>query len=66
MKRLFDIIFALFGLLILSPLFLIIGILIKKEDGGPVFYRGERVGRYGKQFKMFKFRTSGNSLLKIF
>lgn len=56
-KRLFDIVFSIIGLLILSPLFLIIAILIKKEDGGPVFYRGVRVGRYGKPFKIFKFRT---------
>ncbi|MEW6556112.1 MAG: sugar transferase [Elusimicrobiota bacterium] len=57
MKRLFDIIFSFLGLLILSPLFLLVGILIKKEDRGPVFYRGVRVGRHGVTFRMFKFRT---------
>ena len=57
MKRLFDIIFSSLGLLILSPVFLIIAILIKKEDGGPVFYPGIRVGINGKRFRMYKFRT---------
>ena len=40
-----------------SPILLTIAILIKKEDGGPVFYRGIRVGRFGKPFRIFKFRT---------
>ena len=57
LKRLFDIVCSVIGLVLLSPLFLIIAILIKKEDGGPVFYRGVRIGRYGKPFKIFKFRT---------
>jgi len=39
------------------PALLCIALLIKKEDGGPVFYRGNRVGRYGSLFKIFKFRT---------
>ena len=57
LKRLFDIVASLFGLIIFSPLFLIAAIMIKKEDGGPVFYRGVRVGRHGKLLKIFKFRT---------
>ncbi len=57
MKRLFDIIFSLFGLIIFSPILLILAIIIKMGDGGPVFYRGVRVGRNGKLFKIFKFRT---------
>jgi len=57
LKRLFDIIFSFIGLLVSSPVFLIVAILIKKEDNGPVFYPGVRVGRYESQFKMFKFRT---------
>lgn len=57
MKRLSDVIFSLAGVLALSPLFLVIAALIKKEDGGPVFYRGERVGLRGKPFKIFKFRS---------
>ncbi len=57
LKRFFDIVFSLIGLIIMSHLFLIIAILIKSEDKGLVFYRGVRVGRSGKPFRMFKFRT---------
>jgi lipopolysaccharide/colanic/teichoic acid biosynthesis glycosyltransferase len=57
MKRLFDIIFSIFGLILTSPLFLLFSILIKKESPGPIFYRGERVGKDGKPFRIFKFRT---------
>jgi lipopolysaccharide/colanic/teichoic acid biosynthesis glycosyltransferase len=57
MKRLFDIIFSIIGLIIASPIILVIAALIKKEDKGPVFYRGQRVGKNGEIFKMFKFRT---------
>ena len=57
LKRLFDMIFSLIGLIISSPLFLLIAILIKLEDSGPIFYRGARVGRFSKPFNMFKFRT---------
>lgn len=57
MKRLFDIVFSLLGLIILSPFILVLAILIKEEDGGSVFYRGVRVGRHGKPFRIFKFRT---------
>ncbi|HLW71924.1 MAG TPA: sugar transferase [Candidatus Binataceae bacterium] len=56
-KRLFDLIFASILLIALSPLFLFVAGWIKLEGGGPVFYRGVRVGRYGKPFKMLKFRT---------
>jgi len=56
-KRLFDIIFSFFGLIVISPLLLVIAILIKKESPGPVFYRGVRMGRGGKPFRIFKFRT---------
>jgi lipopolysaccharide/colanic/teichoic acid biosynthesis glycosyltransferase len=56
-KRLFDIFFSLVGLIMLSPLFLLIAYLIKKEDGGPVFYRGVRIGQFGKSFRIYKFRT---------
>lgn len=57
LKRFFDIVFSLIGLVLVSPLFLIIAILIKLEDKGLVFYQGVRVGRSEKPFKMFKFRT---------
>ncbi len=65
MKRLFDIVFSSLGILILLPLFCIIGLLMKKEDGGPIFYRGLRIGRYGKPFKIFKFRTMVTNADKI-
>jgi len=56
-KRLFDFLSALIGLIFLSLLFLVILIIIKKESPGPVFYRGVRSGINGKPFRIFKFRT---------
>ena len=56
-KRLVDIMGSCFGLVFLSPLFLFAAIKIKLDDGGPVFYKGRRVGRGGKLFEMYKFRT---------
>ena len=57
LKRLFDIFFSFWGLIIISPILLLVSILIKKESPGPAFYRGERVGKDGKIFRIFKFRT---------
>ncbi len=57
MKRLFDIIASGLGLLLLSPLFLILAIWIKLDSKGPVFYRQVRVGRHNKDFRIFKFRS---------
>lgn len=57
MKRVFDIICSAVGLILLSPLLLWVAWRIHREDGGSVFYRGERVGRRGKLFRIFKFRT---------
>jgi len=57
LKRAIDIVISFIMLIILSPLFFTVILLIKLEDGGPVFYRGVRIGRYGKPFKMFKFRS---------
>ncbi len=57
LKRAFDLFFSLIGLILLSPVLVTISILIWKEDRGPVFYRGVRVGRFGKPFRIFKFRT---------
>ena len=57
LKFLFDRITSFVMFIILSPVFLLIAVLIKIEDGGPVFYRGVRVGLNGKKFRMFKFRT---------
>lgn len=57
MKRLFDIIASGCGLLLLSPLFLCVAIWIKLDSEGPVFFRQVRVGRYNKDFRIFKFRS---------
>ena len=56
-KRLFDIVFSFLGLVITAPLMGLLAVLIKISSPGPVFFRGTRVGKYGKPFKMFKFRT---------
>lgn len=56
-KRMFDFIASLVALIVLSPLFLLIAILIKLEDGGPVFFGQMRVGKFGRAFKMYKFRS---------
>lgn len=56
-KRVFDIVFSLIGLIILLPLLLIIALLIKLESKGPVFYMQTRVGQHNKDFKIFKYRT---------
>jgi len=56
-KRLFDIFFSFLGLILISPLLLLLTILIKKESPGPAFYRGKRVGKNGKEFRIFKFRS---------
>ena len=56
-KRIFDIIASLILLIILSPIMLILAIAIKVDSKGPVFYRQERITKYGKKFKIFKFRT---------
>lgn len=56
-KRVFDFLAATCGIIILSPLMLIIAILIKSEDHGPIFYKQVRVGKNGKTFKMYKFRS---------
>jgi lipopolysaccharide/colanic/teichoic acid biosynthesis glycosyltransferase len=57
LKRLFDVLFSLVGLLVLSPLILALAAAIKLNSKGPVFYRGVRVGKAGKPFRIFKFRT---------
>lgn len=57
MIRFFDFFFTVLGLIILSPLFLIVAIWIKLDSSGPVFYRQTRVGRNNKDFKLLKFRS---------
>jgi len=56
-KRLFDILCSLAGLIVLSPLMAVISVLIKADSAGPVFYRGVRSGLHGKPFRIFKFRS---------
>lgn len=56
-KRVFDICVSLVLLLLLSPVFLILAIAIKADSKGPVFFRQIRVTQYGKEFRIFKFRT---------
>lgn len=65
LKRLIDIIGSLILLIILSPILIIMAILIKIDSKGPVFYRQERVTKYGKTFKIFKFRTMVQNADKI-
>jgi exopolysaccharide biosynthesis polyprenyl glycosylphosphotransferase len=56
-KQLFDRMISLFALVLLFPLILIVSILIKFDSKGPIFYRQERIGRYGRPFSIIKFRT---------
>ncbi len=56
-KRLYDLFFAGVGLVLLSPLFLLIALAIKLADGGPIFYRQRRIGRHGIPFFIWKFRS---------
>ncbi|MET0858809.1 MAG: sugar transferase [Telluria sp.] len=56
-KRLFDFAAALAGLLILAPLFALVALWIRADSRGPVFFRQQRVGRHGKLFSIYKFRT---------
>jgi lipopolysaccharide/colanic/teichoic acid biosynthesis glycosyltransferase len=56
-KRVFDIVVALLGLIALAPLFVVIAILIKLDSSGPVFFKGKRVGQHGKMFHILKFRS---------
>lgn len=66
MKRLFDFVVSLLGLIVLSPLFLVIAVAIKRDSPGPVFFRQVRVGKDGRTFRIHKFRSmavsaAGNS-----
>lgn len=56
-KRIFDIILSVIGLIVFSPLMLIIAYKVKKEDGGPIIYKQIRVGKNGCHFEMYKFRS---------
>ena len=59
-KRIFDIIISVFAIIILSPLFLLISIVIKLTSKGPIFFIQERIGLKGSIFKIIKFRTMIN------
>lgn len=56
-KRVFDVLVAVVCLVVFSPLFLIICIAVKLEDGGPILYKQERIGKNGKPFNILKFRS---------
>lgn len=60
MKRVFDVIVSFISIIILSPLFLAVSLLILAWDGSPVLFKQERIGKNGKLFKVYKFRTMKN------
>jgi exopolysaccharide biosynthesis polyprenyl glycosylphosphotransferase len=64
-KEIIDIVLGTIGLILFSPLFIIIAILIKLDSEGPIFYKHLRVGRYGKPFYLWKFRTMYKDADKI-
>lgn len=57
MKRIFDVVASGIGLILLSPVFLVLAVWIKCDTAGPVFYKQVRVGRHNIDFKVFKFRS---------
>ena len=56
-KRIVDCLLALIAMIIFSPLFLICYIAVKREDGGPAIFKQERIGRFGRPFNIYKFRS---------
>ena len=57
LKRAFDVLVALCGLLVFSPAFVVLYFVIRHEDGGPAIFRQERIGRGGRPFMLYKFRS---------
>lgn len=57
LKRIIDIVASSIGIILLSPIFIVVSIAIKLESKGPIFFGQDRVGQYGKVFKMYKFRS---------
>lgn len=57
LKRFLDVVLSALALVMFSPVFLLVAVLIKLEDGGPVFFSQTRVGQWGREFQMFKFRS---------
>ena len=64
-KRLFDVVVAVVALIIMFPVFIILSVVIKLDSKGPVMFRQVRVTQYGREFKIFKFRTMVNNADKI-
>lgn len=62
MKRIFDFISSLIAIILLSPLFLVVSVVILLDDGGPVLFKQERVGKDNKLFNVYKFRTMKNGV----
>ena len=60
-KRGFDIFFSLLGIVLLSPLFLVIYLIVRMTEGSPVIYSQERIGLHGKPFMIYKFRSMVNN-----
>lgn len=65
-KRFFDILLSVLALIVLSPVFLVIAIAIKCDSKGPVFYKHHRIGKNGKAFGMYKFRSMVENADEIF
>jgi lipopolysaccharide/colanic/teichoic acid biosynthesis glycosyltransferase len=65
LKRVLDVLMALFGLLILTPFWVVIWCLIVIEDGLPVFIKQNRIGKNGRVFAAFKFRSMCKSALSV-
>ncbi|WP_263380009.1 sugar transferase [Granulicella paludicola] len=65
LKRMMDVIFALIALILCSPVMLVVALLIKTESDGPILYAAKRVGRKGRTFSCYKFRTMVNKADKL-
>ncbi len=64
-KRLIDILFALILFLLLLPVNIVVAVVVKSTSKGPVFYRQTRIGRYNREFRIFKFRTMVENAEKL-
>jgi len=64
-KRIFDFIISLMGIILLSPIFIIVALMVRLGSKGPVFYKGKRAGWHGNVFEMYKFRTMVPNAEKI-
>lgn len=64
-KIIFDFVFSIVGLILFVPFFVLMSLLIKINSTGPIFYRGVRVGQFGKPFRIYKFRSMVYNAEKI-